>query len=98
MSSQTPQDYFVEEEILHFFRKTSATQSSCNPRARELVRGSALPVTVRGVCGYTIYAGPPHDFVVQFRPELLGLNTEMATLAGDIYGSLVPSADAIGSK
>ena len=92
MSSETPQEYSVDEEILYFFRKTSATKSSCDAYAQELVGGSVVPVTVQGVCSYTVYAGPNHEFVVQFRLQSLGLSTKMTTLACDIYGSLVPSA------
>ncbi|KAJ6179632.1 hypothetical protein N7519_010093 [Penicillium mononematosum] len=92
MNSETPQEYSVDEEILYFFRKTSATKSSCDAYAQELVGGPVVPVTVQGVCSYTVYAGPNHGFVVQFRLQSLGLNTKMATLARDIYGSLVPTA------
>ncbi|KAJ5229329.1 hypothetical protein N7489_010037 [Penicillium chrysogenum] len=92
MSSEPPQEYSVDEEILYFFRKTSATKSSCDAYAQELVGGSVVPVTVQGVCSYTVYAGPNHEFVVQFRLQSLGLSTKMTTLACDIYGSLVPSA------
>ncbi|OQE28130.1 hypothetical protein PENFLA_c005G08840 [Penicillium flavigenum] len=63
MSAETPQEYSVDEEILYFFRKTSATQSSCDDYAQELVGGSVVPVTVQGVCSYTVYAGPNHEFL-----------------------------------
>lgn len=92
MSSETPQDYSVDEEILYFFHQTSSTQSACDARARDLVGGSVIPVAVQGNCSYTVYAGPNHDFVVQFRLKALGLNTELSTLASEIYGPLVPSA------
>lgn len=96
MSSEPPQEYSVDEEIRCFFRKTSATRSSCDARAQELVGGTVTPITVQGVCSYTVYAGPNHEFVVQFRLKCLGLNTELSTLACNIYGSLVPSASFHG--
>ncbi|CAG8291587.1 unnamed protein product [Penicillium salamii] len=90
MGSETPQEYSLDEEIVYFFSTTSATKSSCDARAQELVGGSVVPVAVQGNCSYTVYAGSTH--VVQFRLKSLDLDTKMSTLAGEIYGSLIPSA------
>ncbi|KAJ6021967.1 hypothetical protein N7540_007471 [Penicillium herquei] len=64
MSSETPQEYSVDEEILHFFRQTSATQLACNACAQELVGGPVVPVKIQGSCSYTFYAGPTREFVL----------------------------------
>ncbi|KAJ5609629.1 hypothetical protein N7528_010196 [Penicillium herquei] len=91
MSSETRQEYSVDEEILQFFRQTSATQFACNARAEELASGPVIPVEIQGSCSYTVYAGPTGECVIQFRLESLTLKTDMVTLARDIHGSLVPS-------
>ncbi|KAJ5092357.1 hypothetical protein NUU61_007227 [Penicillium alfredii] len=90
------EEYAVEQEMASFFRKTSAIRSSCDARAQELVGGTATPVIVQGVCGYTVYAGPNQEFVVQFRLQSLRLKTEITTLASKIYGSLVSSVSHHG--
>lgn len=58
MSSETPQDYSVDEEILYFFRQTSATQSACDARARDLVGGSIIPVAVQGIAAILFMRAP----------------------------------------
>ncbi|KAJ5939725.1 hypothetical protein N7466_002859 [Penicillium verhagenii] len=96
MGSETPQEYSNDEEILSFFRKTSATRSSCDARARELVGGTVIPVAVQGFCSYSVYAGPDHEFVVQFRLKSLDLDTRMTTLASQIHGPLITPATSHG--
>ncbi|KAJ5735594.1 uncharacterized protein N7483_000719 [Penicillium malachiteum] len=96
MSSEAPQEYSFDEEILHFFRQTSATQLACNARAQELAGGPVVPVEIQGSCSYTVYAGPTRESVVQFRLESLTLKTAMVNLARDIYGPLIPSATFYG--
>lgn len=99
MSHETLPEYSLDEEILDIFRKTSATWSSCDDRAQDLVGSSVVLVTVQGIYRYTsIYAGLNHEFVVQFRLKSLGLNTKLTTLACGIYGSLVPSAALHGQS
>lgn len=49
------------------------------------------PVAVQGLCSYSVYAGPNHEYVVQFRLRSLGLKPEIANVASDVYGSVVPS-------
>ncbi|KAJ5723854.1 hypothetical protein N7488_001889 [Penicillium malachiteum] len=90
-SSETPQEYSVDEEILQFFRQTSATQLACNARAEELVGGPVVPVEIQGSCSYMVCTDPTGESVIHFRLESLPLKTDMVTLASDIYGSLVSS-------
>jgi hypothetical protein len=49
-------------------------------------------VTVQGNCGYSVYAGPEFEFVVQFRLKSLMLKSEIAAMAREIYGFLAPNA------
>ena len=95
MASQN-QSYSVVEEIIEFFNKSKAAQSCCDAKAQEIVGGVATPVAVQGVCSYSVYAGPKHEFVVQFRLKSLGLNMDTSTLAYNIYGPLVPTASYHG--
>lgn len=80
MSSEN-QEYSVDQEIIDFFQKTSTDRSSCDDRAQKLVGGTVTPVAVQGVCSYSVYAGPNHEYVVQFRLRSLGLKTEIANIA-----------------
>lgn len=41
------QEYSVDQEIIDFFKKTSATRSACDERAKELVGGTPTPVAVQ---------------------------------------------------
>lgn len=83
-------EYSVDQEIAHFFGKTSATRSACDISAKELAGGNVVPVAVQGVCSYTVYAGPKQDLVVQFRLRSLRLKLETMTLAREIYGQFAP--------
>lgn len=96
MTSGNQEEYSVDQEIADFFNKTSATRSACDARATELVGGSVTPVAVQGVCSYSVYAGPNHDFVVQFRLKSLELRAETARLAREVYGSLAPQVSFNG--
>ena len=89
-------EYSVDAEIRNFFAKTSTTRLECDTRAIQLVGGTAVPVDVQGVCSYSVYAGPDLKFVFQFRLKSLELNTETATLARKIYGSMVPEVSFKG--
>lgn len=88
--------YSVDQEIVNFFQKTSTDRSSCDDRAQSLVGGTVTPVAVQGVCSYSVYAGPSHEYVVQFRLRSLGLKPEIGNIASNIYGSLVPSVSSHG--
>ncbi|KAL6818034.1 hypothetical protein J3E69DRAFT_374859 [Trichoderma sp. SZMC 28015] len=88
--------YNNDEQIADFFTKTSATRSSCDIRARELVGGSVVPVEGQGNCSYSVYAGPDLEYVVQFRLKSLELKTETMALARKIYGTLAPETSFKG--
>jgi len=88
--------YSVDQEIAEFFEKTAATRSVCDTFAREHLGGNVVPVTVQGVCSYTVYAGPNADFVVQFRLGSLQLRMEIANLARSIYGHFAPYVAFLG--
>lgn len=59
--------YSVDQEIAHFFERTSTTRSSCDSYAKKHLGGDVVPVAMQGVCSYTVEAGPNHEFVAQFR-------------------------------
>lgn len=88
--------YDIDQEIADFFAQTTATLSACNDFAREHVGGEVVPVTVQGVCSYTVYAGPHAEFVVQFRLKSLRLNMETSDLVRTIYGSFAPHVSFVG--
>lgn len=94
--STTYEEYSVDAEIDSFFKKTSATRAACDARATQLAGGNVVPVDVQGVCSYSVYAGPELEHVVQFRLESLALRAEVASLATEIYGSLVPKVSFEG--
>lgn len=84
-------EYSVDDEILTFFGKTTATRSQCEMKARQLTGSDKIePVSIQGVCSYTMYAGDHSEFVVQCRLRSLALNTDMTDLAATVHGSLVP--------
>src|SRR4051794_25699136 len=89
-------EYSVNAELDAFFHKTSAARLACDIRARELTGGKVVPIEVQGVCSYSVYAGPNLEYVVQFRLESLSLKIEVALLASEIYGSLVPNVSFEG--
>jgi len=84
-------EYSLETTIAEFFTQTSATREACDTKARDLVRGKVVPVTVQGNCSYSVYSGPELEFVVQFRLKSLMLKSEIAALAREIYGVLAPN-------
>ncbi|KAF4424234.1 Protein kinase-like domain protein [Fusarium austroafricanum] len=93
----TDPEYSVNDEIISFFTKTSATRSECDARANELTGGGkVVPIEVEGVCSYSVYAGPDLESVVEFRPKSLQLKTETCVLARKVYGSLAPSVSFAG--
>lgn len=60
-----------------------------------------VPVTVQGVCSYTVYAGSKDangllDKVVQFRLKSLKLNMEMIDLAREVYEEMAPRVKFVG--
>lgn len=89
-------EYSLDIAITEFFSKTSATREACDTKARDLVGGGIVPVTVQGNCSYSVYAGPEFEFVVQFRLKSLMLKLETVTLARKIYGSLAPNTSFHG--
>jgi hypothetical protein len=82
--------YSVDQEIGHFFEKTSTTRIACDTYTKEHRGGDVIPVAVQGVCSYTVYAGPNSEFVAQFRLKSLQLRMETMNLARAIYGHLAP--------
>ncbi|OAQ95666.1 hypothetical protein LLEC1_06488 [Akanthomyces lecanii] len=84
-------EYAVDDEILAFFEKTTATRSQCERRARQLTGSDKIePVSIQGDCSYTMYAGDHLEFVVQCRLRSLALKASMTDLATTIHGSLAP--------
>ncbi|CAG8930991.1 unnamed protein product [Penicillium salamii] len=83
-------NYSAEDRTAEFFAQTTTTQAKCNTRARELVGGDVIPVSIQGSCSYTVYAGTKQEFVVQFRLRPVLLEMKTVALARQIYGSLVP--------
>ncbi|EQL33190.1 hypothetical protein BDFG_04636 [Blastomyces dermatitidis ATCC 26199] len=88
--------YSVDQEIAHFFAKTSASRSACDTYVKEHLGGDIIPVAVQGVCSYTVYAGPKGEFVAQFRLKSLQLRMEIVNLAQTIYGHFVPQVSFRG--
>lgn len=86
----------MDTAIAEFFSLTSATREACNTKAKDLVGGEVVPVTVQGNCSYSVYAGPDLEFVIRFRLETLVLKSDTAALAREIYGSLVPETSFHG--
>lgn len=82
--------YSLDQEIGHFFEKTSATRIACDTYTKEHLGGDVVPVAVQGVCSYTVYAGPNSEVVAQFRLKSLQLRMETMNLARAIYGHLAP--------
>lgn len=89
-------EYSLDNTIAEFFSQTSATREACDSKAKDLVGGEVVPVTVQGNCSYSVYAGPELEFVVQFRLKSLMLRSEVVALAREIYGSLAPIASFHG--
>jgi len=84
------QNYDVEQDVATFFTKTTVTRSACDLRATELVDGGLQLVPVQGACSYTVYAGPEHCSVIQFRLKSLALPLKTMELAHQVYGTLAP--------
>ena len=89
-------EYSLDVAIAEFFSQTSASREACDNKAKDLVGGKVVPVTVQGNCSYSVYAGPEFEFVVQFRLKSLMLKSEIVALAREIYGSLAPNASFHG--
>lgn len=85
-------EYSLDVAIAEFFSQTSATRKACDTKAKHLVGGKVVPVTVQGNCSYSVYAGPEFEFVIQFRLKSLMLELEIVALAREIYSSLAPNA------
>lgn len=88
--------YSADAEIEAFFKKTSATRTACDAKARELVGGNVVPVDIQGVCSYSVFAGPELEYVVQFRLESLALKTQVISQVNEVYGSLAPEVSFEG--
>ncbi|CAF9935693.1 hypothetical protein IMSHALPRED_010323 [Imshaugia aleurites] len=69
---------------------------ACDAKAKELVKGRVVPVTVKGNCSYSVYAGPELEFVVQFRLKSLMLKPQISALAREAYGFLAPNVSFHG--
>lgn len=50
-------EYALDIAIAEFFSQTSATREVCDTKAKDLVGGKVVPVTVQGNCSYSVYAG-----------------------------------------
>lgn len=90
------QNYDAEQDVATFFTKTTVTRSACDLRATELVDGGLQLVPVQGVCSYTVYAGPEHCSVIQFRLKSLALPLKTMELAHQVYGKLAPEVVSEG--
>ncbi|KAH8725950.1 hypothetical protein GQ44DRAFT_706171 [Phaeosphaeriaceae sp. PMI808] len=75
-----------DSTIAELFSQTSATREVCDTKAKGLVRGKVVPVTVQGNCNYWVYAGPKFEFVAQFHLKPLVLKLEITALAQEIHG------------
>lgn len=84
------QPHSLDSAIAEFFSQTSVTRQACDVRAKNLVGGEVLPVPIQGSCSYSVYAGYELEYVVQFRLKSLALESDVAILAHEIYGSLAP--------
>jgi hypothetical protein len=89
-------EYSLDITIAEFFSQTSTTREACDTKAKDLVGGRIVPVTVQGNCSYSVYAGPECRFIVQFRLKSLMLRSEIVALAREIYGDLAPNAEFHG--
>ena len=76
--------------------QTSTMCEACDAKAKELVKGRVVPVTVKGNCSYSVYAGPELEFVVQFRLKSLMLKPQISALAREAYGFLAPNVSFHG--
>jgi hypothetical protein len=85
-------EYSLDIAIAEFFSQTSVTRKTCDIKAKDLVRGRVVLVTVQGNCSYSVYAGPEFEFVVHFRLKSLMLKSEIMTLAREIYSFLALNA------
>jgi hypothetical protein len=57
-------EYSLETTIAEFFTQTSATREACNTKARDLVGGKVVPVTIQGNCSYSVYSKLKLEFIV----------------------------------
>ncbi|EGX91068.1 Aminoglycoside phosphotransferase [Cordyceps militaris CM01] len=90
-------EYSADDEIAAFFKKTTATRSQCETKARQLTGSNKIePVAIQGACSYTVYAGERLEYVVQCRLSSLALKTELSDLATAVYGSFVPTVSLHG--
>lgn len=92
----TYEEYSMDATIAEYFMQTSATCEACDAKAKELVGGRVIPVTVQGNCSYSVYAGPELEFVVQFPLKSLVLRPEISALAREVYGLLAPNVSFHG--
>lgn len=89
-------EYSLNNSVTEFWSQTSATREACDTKAKDLVGGKVIPVTVQGNCSYSVHARPEFEFVVQFRLKSLMLRSEIVTVARQIYGPLAPNAEFHG--
>lgn len=83
--------YSLLDSLRSFFAKTTVQRTECDQRAIQLVGGTTvMPVAIQGNCSYTLLAGPSLEFIVQFRPLDLAIDTQTIALAREIHGDLVP--------
>lgn len=86
------EEYSADDEIITFFNKTTANRVECDNMARHLTGSDkVVPITVQGVCSYTVYVGEHLEYVVQCRLQSLALDTKMSDLVTKVHGSMVPS-------
>jgi hypothetical protein len=57
-------EYSLDVVITEFFLQTSVSCEVCDTKAKDLVGGKVVLVTVQGNCSYSVYARPEFEFVV----------------------------------
>lgn len=74
----------------------SGTQDECDAFARAAFPSKTIrSAPFQGYCSYTLIVGD--DQIVQFRPQVHGLDVEIVAAAHLIFGDLVPETKLLGS-
>ncbi|KAK7927909.1 hypothetical protein PG985_004907 [Apiospora marii] len=78
----------AEERIRTFFQKhCAAPQATCDSVAERLAGSKIAPSTTQGAFSYTLISA---EYVIQFRAAISALPLDVALLAKEIHGKLVP--------
>lgn len=73
------------------------TSKQCDQIAERIAGGPVVPVSVQGLCSYTVLAGPKQDIIVQFREEgVAPLKVDELSRAYEIHGKIVPKSTLHG--